>query len=133
MRESRFAHQAIADDPARDANFALIGLELRRRCGGILLDDRRGRLGPAKLARKRIDSQRSNLFEFFLALLKLVARLKFQSGKNPFRRSGKYIGACATGQGSGARREATLSRLIGTSRRRGTSINSTRTVSLLFS
>ena len=95
MRETRLAHQAIADDAARDANFALLGLELRRRCARIFLDDRRGRLGPAKLARKRIDSQRSNLLEFFLALLKLVARLKFQSGKNPFRRSGKYIGARA--------------------------------------
>ncbi len=95
VRETRLTHQAIANNAAGNANLTLLGLQLRRSCGRIFLDDRRRSLGAPKLTRKRIDSQCSDLLEFFLALLKLVPRLKFQSGKNPFRSSEKYIGARA--------------------------------------
>jgi len=55
MREARFSHQPIADDAARNANFTLLGVKLRRRRRRVFFDDRRRRLGPTKLARKRID------------------------------------------------------------------------------
>src|SRR5215475_13614142 len=64
VRKTRFAHQAIADDASRDAYLMLVGFEFWRCCGRIFLDDAGRRLGPAKFARKRIDSQRSDLLEF---------------------------------------------------------------------
>src|SRR5580704_960165 len=131
MRKARFSHQAIADEAAGNANFALFGLKVRRRCGRIFLNDARRRLRRAKFARKRINSQCSDLLEFFLALLKLVAWLKFQSGKNPFRRSRKYIGACTTRARN--RRRSNDDRSSSHHNLLGTSIDSARRVSLLFS
>src|SRR5215475_1407581 len=110
----------------------LIGLEFRRGCGRIFVDDAGRRLCPAKLARERIDSQRSDLFEFFLALFKLVARLKFQSVKILSEGLKSISVRAYTGQESAAA-EAGRSPTSIASRYQGTSINSAQKVSLLFS
>ena len=94
MRETRLAHQSIADDAPRYAHFALVGLEFRRRCGAEYFSTIVAGVSVQRNSRGNGSiPKRSNLLEFFLALLKLVARLEFQT-KDSFRSqwSGKYRG-----------------------------------------
>jgi hypothetical protein len=52
----------------------------------------RSRIGPSKFVRVRVQAQRLDLLQLFLALLKLVAWLKLQR-ENPFRIiAGEYSG-----------------------------------------
>src|SRR5260370_41334301 len=87
MRKTRFSHEPRRDDAAGNPHFALVCFQFRPAGLPILLDERGGGIRPAKFAGIRIVSQRLNLFEFLLALFKLVARLKLQR-ENPFGNDG---------------------------------------------
>src|SRR5271163_5364795 len=78
MREARFAHQPVRDHAPRHAHLYLLRLQLRGLRLSKFRRDRRWRMRPAKLVRKRRVTQRLNLFQFFLSLLELVSWLKLQ-------------------------------------------------------
>jgi hypothetical protein len=80
MGETGLAHQSNGNDASGDANVAPISLEFA--CGrlGISMDQLGSGMGPAKFARKWIKAELLNLLKLFLALLKLVAGLKLQTG-----------------------------------------------------
>src|SRR5271156_5906973 len=105
MRESRLAHQPARNNASRHAHLYLLRLQLRGLRLPKLRHDRRWRMRPAKLVRKRRVPQRLNLFQFFLSLLELVARLKLQDkflSKNVAR---EYSGPHCPGATMPARRE----------------------------
>src|SRR5712664_3071659 len=78
------AHQTHRQDSSGKANVALLSLQI---CGGgfAKLGRKVGNgVGPTKFVWIRSQAQRLNLLQFFLTLLKLLARLKFQR-ENPFQ------------------------------------------------
>src|SRR5437773_2738945 len=87
VRKARLTHQAERYDAARDTHFALSRLQFRCSGLGVLLDESSRRIRPAKFSWIWIVPQRLDLLEFFLTLLKLVARLKLQR-ENPFGSDG---------------------------------------------
>ena len=78
MGKPGLAHKPERDDAPRHAHFPLVGLQLGGGSRTELLHQGRGRIRPAELPRIRIMPQRLDLLELLAALLKLVARLKFQ-------------------------------------------------------
>src|ERR1700719_229341 len=80
MGETGLAHQPNGNDAAGHTNVATIGFEIA--CGrlGIGVNELGGAVGPAKFPREWIKAKLLNLLELFLALLKLVAGLKLQTG-----------------------------------------------------
>src|SRR6266849_3355934 len=84
VRKSRLAHQTHRQDSPGEANVPVLSLQIR--AGGPVKLRRKvsGSIGPTKFVWIRSQAQRLNLLQFFLTLLKLLARLKFQR-ENPFR------------------------------------------------
>ena len=87
MGEPRLAHQSIRDHAPGNPHFALVRFQFRTARLSVLLYQRSRRIRPAKFTGIRIMSQRLDLFEFLVALFKLVARLKLQR-ENPFGSDG---------------------------------------------
>src|SRR5713226_4177643 len=87
MGESRFAHQSIREKAPGNPHFAPVRFQVRPARFSILLYQCGRRIRPAKFPGIRIVPQRPDLFEFFLALFKLVARLKLQ-WENPLASDG---------------------------------------------
>jgi hypothetical protein len=78
VRKSSLAHQSHRQDSPGKANVALLSLQI---CGGgfAKLGRKVGNgVRPTKFVWIRSQAQRLNLLQFFLTLLKLLARLKFQ-------------------------------------------------------
>src|SRR6266481_8241763 len=88
------AHQAQRNDAPGNADFSAGGLQLRARGRAKLGCQLRNRVAPPKLVWVRCQAQRLDLLQLFLALLKLLAWLKWQR-ENPFRISQASIAATA--------------------------------------
>src|SRR6202140_5284510 len=80
MGEPGLAHQANGNDASSDAHVATIGLQFAGGRLGICVNKLGRSMGPAKFARKWIKAKALNLLELFLALVKLIAGLKLQTG-----------------------------------------------------
>jgi len=80
MGETGLAHEAKGNDASGDANVATVGFKFG--CGGlgICVNKLGWGVSPAKFARKWIKAKLLNLLKLFLALLKLIAGLKLQTG-----------------------------------------------------
>src|SRR5712672_1172981 len=84
VRKSRLTHQAHREDSASDANFTVRSLQIRAGSRAKLGGQIGNSIGPTKFVWIGSQAQRLNLLQFFLTLLKLLARLKFQR-ENPFQ------------------------------------------------
>src|ERR1700693_926055 len=93
MRKTRFAHETVGHQPSRDPHFLFLFFQFRRGSRTKCLRNLSGGMTPAKFPRERLMPQGLNLLEFFLPLLKLVARLELQ-GSNPFEK-GKHASIAA--------------------------------------
>jgi hypothetical protein len=80
MCEPGLAHEAHGNQAAGDTNVVAVGLQFACRRLGICMHQLGRSMGPAKFARKWIKAKALNLLELFLALFKLVAGLKLQTG-----------------------------------------------------
>ena len=78
VRETGLAHEAHRNDSSRDADFPLVGLQIGAGSLAKLGGQLRDRIAPAKFVRVCLQAKGLNLFELFLTLLKLFARLKLQ-------------------------------------------------------
>src|SRR5579864_792016 len=79
MCEARLAVQSNGENAAGYRNVHLSFLEFGRVFLIVCADDLLRRLLPGELVRVRVKSQTRYLFQFFLALQKLIARFEFQA------------------------------------------------------
>src|SRR4029077_9223321 len=97
MRESRFTHQPIGEDPSGNAHFALVCFQFRPARFAIFANQLPWRVRPAKLAWVGLVPQRLDLLEFLLALFELIARLKLQRKILSEQMDFEYNGAARLG------------------------------------
>src|SRR5713226_3621809 len=83
VREARFPHEPKRNDAPSDAHFRFSGFELSRGAIAESFHQSGDCVRPTKLVGIGIEAQSLDLLELFLALVKLVARLKLQQ-KIPF-------------------------------------------------
>src|SRR6266853_7037838 len=84
VRKSRLTHQAHRQDSPGKANVTVRSLQIRAGRRAKLGSQIGNGIGPTKFVWICSQAQRLNLLQFFLTLLKLLARLKFQR-ENPFQ------------------------------------------------
>jgi hypothetical protein len=89
MGKPGLAHEPEGNQPSGDSDFMFFGFQGLGGFFATLIHKRCGSIAPPKLAWIQLIPQGFNLFEFFLTLLKLFARLKFQ--RRSFRRNCRRV------------------------------------------